>query len=152
MSDENQNQTNGEPEESEIAASALDLPLNGREAKAVANDAGLSYVNGETIRRLSKLGVDADSHGLVSVAAGGIITTMEGLIEMQNRVLDVARNAKKVSDVLFAAQAFAMLAKSTRDCATAVRADGLAGGVKPQKKTKRVFQVLAPPAAAPKVG
>lgn len=137
-------------ENGEAVLSAVDLPLDGNEAKALAKEKRLPYVSGQLVKKLSKLGVQADSAGLVSVATGGLITTMEGLAELQGMVLTVAReaNGKAPETVLNAAMTYSVLSKAMQGCAMAVKADGLAAGpARADDVPKRVFKMIKPPAA-----
>lgn len=127
-----------------VAGDAFKTDLTVSDAKVAAKNVGGAYLNGEIIKGLSRLGVEADSAGLVSVATGGLITTMEGLAELQAMVLDVARGAKPKT-VLDAALTYSLLAKAMQGCASAVKADGLASGRKPGGRKAKTLNLVPPP-------
>lgn len=152
MSEElNGESQNGNGLNQEIVDSALEI-LVARDAKASAAEAGLPYLNGQIIKRLTQIGVDAEPQSLVSTAAGTLVVTMEGAIEIMQMIREVARAAAskgKTQLVLDCGLTYAIMTKSVQGCAQAVKADGLVS--KPQSKTKgKRFAIM--PAAPPKVG
>lgn len=134
-------ESNGESNDS-----AFEMPISGRDAVIVSKETGQPYLTKNAISKLSKLGVDAEEAGLVSVATGGVISSMGGCEEMQQMVLQIARDAQtsgKAAMVLDAAMAFSLLVKAMQGCAAAVKADGLASK-SATKKTPRRFSIIAP--------
>lgn len=107
-----------------------------------AGENNLAIVSSSTVKKLAKIGIDATNIGLTSVAKGQLICTMAGLAEIQELTLDVARKSKTIRNRLGAAIAYAALAKSSRDCATAVNANGLATPEKKSDGPKKMFKIV----------
>lgn len=110
-----------------------------------AKDANLAVIPPTTIKSLKEFGIEAEQIGLTSVAKGKLIMTMTGLQEVENMVLDVMRKTKSGRTRLQAAAVYAMLAKASRDCATAVNAQGLEVPEKEEKRKPRHFAILSAP-------
>lgn len=150
MSETNQSDPQSSPSP-DVAACAGQGNVGGAATMAAAKSIGLPAIAGQTVRQLAELGVQANTFGLTKIASGGLICTMEGLSEMQQIVLELAKNSHSDKTKLAAAAAYSGLAKAMHGCATAVNADGLAAQDKKTNKPRRVLAgpsiTVSPPAA-----